>query len=68
MELSSGRFPKAVLATLDAEQTLATTVMAEAHPVVEALKTLPEENLLEVTVGHRDELAGKATRAMTSKE
>ena len=54
MELFSQAFKNAVLAAMDGQTPVIATVMARAHPWVDALKARPDVTLWQVTVENRD--------------
>lgn len=56
MELTSQRFRAALLRVLDSPKPVLATAMAYPDPFVDALKTRPDVQLIEVTPSNRDRL------------
>jgi len=59
MELFSQAFKKAVLAAVKGQAPVIATVMAGAHPWVDALKARPDVTLWQVTIENRDPMPAR---------
>jgi len=62
MELFCGPFKEAVLRAVGGPYAVVATAMAKPNPWVDALKTMPNVTIWEVTVKNRDRLAERVVR------
>ncbi|MDY6954085.1 MAG: NTPase [Thermodesulfobacteriota bacterium] len=67
MELFSQRFKEMVTQCLDSEKPVLATVMSRSQPFVDGLKTRSDVDLLEVTMGNRDQLASTLIKKVMSQ-
>jgi len=67
MELFSERFKEIVNQCLDSEKLVLATVMARSHPLVDGLKRRSDVELLEVTMGNREQLASTLIKKVMSQ-
>ena len=62
MELFCGPFKEAVLEAIGGPYTVVATAMAKPHPWVDALKSLPNVTVWEITRENRDEIPERVRR------
>lgn len=67
MELFSERFKEIVNQCLDSEKVVLATVMSRSQPFVDGLKRRSDVELLEVTMGNRDQLASTLIKKVMSQ-